>query len=498
MGGRRRLGSVAGKGCRVVGPVRRRAGRPHAYYLAIGFPPAAKSCAYRMRETANQLYAAGWDVTVITIRRESWEQEFGLDHTLSDAVHPDVRIVELPLERVELETNIRRYSRYRSVHPVGWNRRSMARSEALFPEPAFGGWRPVLEEALLRLHDRDPADLLVTTCAPYVNLAATVRLWEHARVPYIVDFRDGWSIDVVRGGTKFPADSVEGRWESRALAHAVAVWCVNEPIAQHYRDRYPELADRVEVVRNGYDTDSVPARLRLPDAEAGLTFGYLGSVNFTPEFLGTVLDAWRAARREDPVLARSRLEVRGHIGAGLKREDTPHTELLRAAAPDGVAFGGPVAKARVAETYAGWDVVVLMLVGGRYVTSGKVYEVMASGLPVLSVHEVDHDASSVLDGHPLWTPPVGQDPERLADSFRHAANLALTATAQDRAAARALAARYARPAQLQPAVQRLTAAVRGDAPAGRDRRPAGGGRTGAVHPPAARRPDDADPAPVER
>lgn len=57
-------------------------------YLAIGFPPAAKSCAYRMRETANQFAAAGWDVTAVTIADEAWEREYGLDHTLSQGWTP--------------------------------------------------------------------------------------------------------------------------------------------------------------------------------------------------------------------------------------------------------------------------------------------------------------------------------------------------------------------------------------------------------------------------
>ena len=455
----RTIRSVARPSYRVVGPARRAGGRPHAYYLAIGFPPAAKSCAYRMRETANQLYAHGWDVTVVTIRQESWEREFGLDHTLSEAVHPAIRIVELPLERYDLETDIRRFSRGRSLDPAAWNRRMLAEDLEIFPEPRFGRWRADLEEAMLWLHGRDPADLLVTTCVPYVNLAATVRLWDEARVPYAIDFRDGWSIDVIGGGEAFPPDSVPGRWESTVLADATALWCVNDPIAQHYRDRYPELADRVEVVRNGYDADSVPAETHRPDPDAGLTFGYLGSVNFKADFLGTALDGWREARRRDPLVARSRFEVRGHIGAGSNREDTAHNELLRAAAADGVTFAGPVAKSEVAGTYAAWDVLVLMLVGGRYVTSGKVYEVLATGLPVVSVHDVDHDAGTVLDGSPMWTGAPGLDVDRLADAFVRAAHLAVEATAGQRAAARALGARYARDAQIEPAVRRLTAAV---------------------------------------
>jgi len=456
----RRPRSLDRRWARVTGPRRRpETGRPHAYYLAIGFPPAAKSCAYRMRETANQLYAHGWDVTVITICQEAWEREFGIDHTLSADVHPDIRIVELPLMREELDTEVRNYSRSRSIDPVGWRAQANQAHLATFPEPAFGGWRPALEEAILALHRRDPADLLITTCAPYVNLAPTRRLWKEHRVPYVVDFRDGWSIDVIGGFEAFPPDSVSGRLEAEVLESALEVWCVNDPIAQHYRDRYPSIADRVEVVRNGYDAGSVPATNRTPDPEAGIRFGYLGTMTFTPKLLGTVLDGWRKARAADPIVARSTFELRGHIGVGSAREDNAYMELLRVAQDDGVTYGGAVPKSQVANAYGSWDVIVFIAIGGKYVTSGKVYEAFASGMPVLSAHEVEHDASVVLADSPLWTGAVGHDPDRLAESFSRAARMAVQATDADRTATRAAAARYERSAQIEPAIRRVTATV---------------------------------------
>jgi glycosyltransferase involved in cell wall biosynthesis len=440
----------------------RPSGRPHVVYLAIGFPPAAKSCAYRMRETANQFAALGWDVTVVTICQEAWEREYGLDHSLSESVDPRIRIVELPLIREDLETDIRAFSEARSLSPNQWMVESRKRGMKLFPEPVFGGWRYALEEALLRVHRDHPADLLMTTCGPYVNLAATWRLWEEHRVPYAVDFRDGWSIDVINGGEAFSRESVSGRWEEKVLAHALAIWCVNDPIAGWYRERHPTLADRVRVVRNGYDAESIPAQVRTPDPAAGLTFGYLGSVNFTPALMESVLNGWRIARREDPVVGRSRFEVRGHIGAGPMRESNRHMHLLKAAAADNVSFGGPVAKSALADTYARWDALVLILVGGRYVTSGKVYEFMATGLPVLSAHEVDHDAGNVLAGHPLWTGAVGLDPDRLAVSFAEAARLAVKATDADRAEARARALPFERTAAVAPAIREVTELARAE------------------------------------
>lgn len=238
-----------------------------------------------MRETANQFIAQGWDVTVVTIEDESWELDSGVDHTLSEQVAPQVEVVKLPLRREDLETDIRRYCEERASAPGRWVKALRERQEQAFPEPSFGDWRYALEAAVLRLHQERPADLLLASCVPYTNLAAAWKLWEEEGVPYAVDFRDGWSIDVVDGREAFGPDSEEGRWEERILGSAVSLWVVNDPIAEHYRARYPQHADRVHVVRNGYDADSAPGQTRAPDPESGLVFGYLGTVNFSTDHL---------------------------------------------------------------------------------------------------------------------------------------------------------------------------------------------------------------------
>ncbi|MFF5101037.1 glycosyl transferase [Streptomyces sp. NPDC000134] len=412
-----------------------------------------------MRETANQFVKAGWDITVVNIARKSWDLDSGIDLSLLEQVDPRVNIVELPLSREDLETDIRLYDEARALDPDGWVAQLRRRQRETFPEPNFGEWRGDLEQAVLRIHRERPADLLLASCVPYVNLAAAWKLWEEARVPYAVDFRDGWSIDVIEGVEAFSRTSEEGRWEQKILDHAVSLWVVNDPIAEHYRTRYPEFADRVHVVRNGYDADSSPGRTHRADHESGLVFGYLGTVNFSLAHLETVLNAWRAARAKEPLLANARFEFRGHLGAGASRGANRHAEVLKQAEADGVFYGGPAAKSEVSSIYAGWDAMVLILIGGRYVTSGKVYEYMATGLPIVSAHAVEHDASNVLRGHPLWTGAPGLDEEGLADSFIRAAHMAVETTDAQHAEAMAHADRFTREALMSVAVKNLVEEV---------------------------------------
>jgi hypothetical protein len=208
-------------------------------------------------------------------------------------------------------------------------------------------------------------------------------------------------------------------------------------------------------VRNVFDRDSRPPEPVEKPADRHLVFCYVGSVNFTSSDLGRVLEAWRSARSSDPRLADARLEIHGHFGSGSNRGATGHMALLAQSADAGVSAHGPVAKRDLPALYARWDALLLILIGGRYVTSGKVYEYMATGLPIVSAHAADHDASTLLADYPLWTGAFGLDGPRLAEAFCRAAQMAATSSLSTRRDARRHADQFERGMMMAHAVDQL-------------------------------------------
>ncbi|PRY55864.1 glycosyltransferase involved in cell wall biosynthesis [Knoellia remsis] len=435
---------------------------PHLLYLAWGFPPAAKSCTYRLLATANLFRRQGWDVTVVTLTEEAWRREHGLDLSLSALVDPEIEVVRLPLLREDLETDIRTYPKERAQHPLSWLRRHRKEDEESFPEPVFGRWHDELVARVRELHEARPADLVLATAAPYTFFAPALDLHRRTGVPFVLDYRDAWAIDILRDVPAFTPDSRRGRIEAELMDSMHEAWFVNTPIRDAYAELYPARADDLHVVRNGSDLDGFSRpEPRTPDPDAGLTFGYLGTITFGADLTRAVCEGWRLARRHDPVLARSRLEFRGHVGAGAARGSNAHARIIDEFEEDGVSLSGPVPKARTPEVYAAWDALVLCLVGGKYVTSGKVYDYVATGLPVVSAHAPDHAAVEILRDYPLWVPNADLTPEALAEAFRAGAARVLEATPDERADAAAYARRFERTAQIEPAVSRLTAEFTG-------------------------------------
>jgi hypothetical protein len=95
--------------------------------------------------------------------------------------------------------------------------------------------------------------------------------------------------------------------------------------------------------------------------------------------------------------------------------------------------------------------VLVFLAGGtRYVTSGKVFEYMASGRPIVSVHDSGIAAVEVLSGYPLWFSAGSLDPDRIAQSMMAAGKLARGLSPDARAAARRYAETYTRDKTLAP------------------------------------------------
>jgi glycosyltransferase involved in cell wall biosynthesis len=242
------------------------------------------------------------------------------------------------------------------------------------------------------------------------------------------------------------------------ISQAREIWFVNDRIRDWHRQHYPTGADRMHTVTNGYDPEFVALGTgRAPDPERSLRFGYLGTIS-TKVPLAEFIDGWRVARVEAP-LTDATAVIHGHLGH-YQAATAAVAAALESGSDCGVSYAGPLAKADVASFYSSVDVLLLILGTGRYVTSGKVFEYLATGLPIVSVHDPQNAATTVLEEYPLWFPAASLASADIAAALLAAATARQSATAPS-AEALQVAERFSRQRQLQPRVQALLAMATG-------------------------------------
>ncbi|WP_418060572.1 glycosyl transferase [Pimelobacter simplex] len=416
---------------------------PHVLYVAWGFPPMAAGGTFRTLGTANALAAAGFDVTVLTAERNAFPTLTSVDPALETLIDSRIDVQRIPFTHTRFEVDVRNWPRERAEDPVGWLERAAERELEIFPEPSFGGWLTELLPAAERIHAQRPVDLVVGSANPHVVLAVGDHLHTRHGVPYVIDHRDAWRLNCYTGDEQGADDPRIAELETRYMANAHEVWFVNEPIRAWHQRLYPGTADRMRVVENGFDEiAAATGPVASPAPDRPLRFTYVGSVR--PQVpVPELLDGWIQGREESAEIAAATASIYGPVAKkGASRG------LLSAAARYDFHYRGPVGKGALEQVYADSDVLVLALGGGRFVTSGKVYEYVATGLPIVSVHDPESGAADVLRDYPLWVQAEDLSPRGIAAALAQVAHLARTAPPEQRRAAVELGRRQERSARL--------------------------------------------------
>ncbi|GAB2747455.1 hypothetical protein GCM10027039_01350 [Terrabacter koreensis] len=441
--------------------------QPHVLYVAWGFPPARSGGVYRALATANAFARSGFRVTVLTAEREVFEQHTGVDPSMEALVDERVRVLRVPFSWPYPVKDRALWSGPRRLAPRVWWRARVLLDQVPFPEKVYGPWRRRIERAAADLHRREPVDLVVATANPNVAFAVARHLHRRHGVPYVMDYRDAWLLDVFTGRQVHAERSRSALLERSLVRAAREIWFVNEPIRAWHAHRYPDASERMHVVANGADPDFAPLPRTVPSGARPLTFGYIGTVSSKVP-VEPFLAGWRLARAEGGALAGARARIHGYLG--FHSTPSPELEALVARHADvGVSYEGPLAKGEVRAAYEQFDALLLILGSGAYVTSGKVYEYLSSGLPIVSVHDPGNAASEVLDGYPLWFPVTDLAPESVAFAIRAAAEAARSAPPEVRAACADFGRRHLRDVQLQPRIVALRAGMLDRGEQGRSR-----------------------------
>jgi glycosyltransferase involved in cell wall biosynthesis len=408
-------------------------------FVAHISPPSAMSAARRTAGLARHLPDAGVKLTVLT--------------SIASGPGP------VPGAAATIRT------RDLLVSPLNWRRASFqalsgesggayettpsALAAVIVPDLELVGWVPFALPRALSLAARRRFDCVITSAPPFsghlVGLALAAR-----GIPWIADFRDGWTFET--GRPAYPGRAQHGLdvWlERRVVGRADAVVGVTAPITD---DLVARFGVRGETITNGYDPTeqqlksngwSPPLR---PDRHSLVYTGSLAYGGTSPEVL---IASVRALREQRPELA-DRLEVvvAGAMGSGER------AALTDPALGDSVRVLGNLPRHRALMLQSAADS-LLVLAGDRRssVATGKLYEYLAARKPIVVLGDGTVAAQIVREQSAGVVAPA-RDAAAMAGVLAQLAEGRLTSPGTDpaRYAYPALAARYA--ALIQEVVQR--------------------------------------------
>ncbi len=260
----------------------------------------------------------------------------------------------------------------------------------IFVPDARMGWKRYALPKALEIIEKHQVQAIITTGPPQSVHLIALDLYKKVSIPWLADFRDPWTSAYYNANLNRSA-SAQRRdlaLETAVLSAASAVTCVSPAMKVEFADRN----ENVHVVYNGYDpsdfTSSEPVEV---------------SANFVVAYVGTIKNLeiqpslWRAIsklRDEHPEFKRDfRLEFTGNVSAAVKESIREHS-IAECTYYHGFADH----KTAIARMHAAAALLFIIadLPGSDKIVTGKIFEYLASGTPILGIGPANGGADMIL------------------------------------------------------------------------------------------------------
>jgi glycosyltransferase involved in cell wall biosynthesis len=286
-------------------------------------------------------------------------------------------------------------------------------TKVLVPDMHVMTWLAAPSLAIRRLLRRRSFDCLVTTSPPESSHLLGLVLGNR-RPAWIADFRDGWMFEAHREPFPTAPQRWVDRWlERRVCEMAEVVVGATRPIALDFQQR---LGIRAEWVTNGWDPS---------DADGARTTTGTSRDRSTLVYTGTLSGGWGrnpAALLEAMSLVRSEggmSELRLVHAGRLTTEERLLIE--ESGVGDLVEHRGTLDRNAVGSLQRSAGALVLLTSRNTSEATGKLFEYLASGRPILALAEGNEAERIVRETHTGITVPP-DDVEAIAVALRRMAS----------------------------------------------------------------------------
>jgi glycosyltransferase involved in cell wall biosynthesis len=350
-------------------------------FIAYYFPPMGMGGVQRSVKFVKYLPEFGYEPTVLTVRDVHYYQH---DPSLSADI-ANARIIRTEsLDPLRILRTLKPHGRQTgpsaAAAPSAIEKCNRVLSRWVFIPDSKIAWIPFAVSAALRSARRIRFDAIFTTSPPHSAHLAGLLLQKALRVPWIADFRDSWLMEKFdRVPTRFHR-MINDRLLRAVVGHADRLVAVSEPILSDLKGASDRSRDAFLCIPNGFDPEDFRETAWTPSPKFRITYcGTANPVHSPDDFFRGLQVAF--GKRPD---LRPQIEVR-FVGSvtGIDLDRMADAYGIR----ETIRQTGYLAHSESLRRLMDSDLLLLVLPSDSSagVVTGKLYEYMASGIPILGI-----------------------------------------------------------------------------------------------------------------
>lgn len=359
------------------------------------WPPGSGAGVQRWLKFTKYLPSSGWEPVILTVDPASAAYP-AIDNSLSGEVSPDLEVY-----RTRATDWFRIYKKDKTKIPsAGFATNDnnsitgkvirFVRGNFFIPDPRRGWNKFALREAS-RLIEKGDIKHIITTSPPHsTQLIGLALKKKHPGIFWIADLRDPWT-DIYYYDSFYHtplASKIDSKYEREVLSKSDRIITVGKSLKLSFCTRMPSIESKTAVITNGYDEDDFTGK--TPSEPSVFTISYIGTLSGSYPVSG-FMDAAEKLTRQGCVV---KLRFVGSVSLGQRnliesKNGILQTEFI------------PYVNHKDAIKHMMESSVLLLIIpdhhSNKSIITGKLFEYLASGKPILCIGPPDGDAANIIE-----------------------------------------------------------------------------------------------------
>ncbi len=368
---------------------------PKVLIITYYWPPGSGAGVQRWLKFSKYLPSFGWEPVILTVDPR-FAAYPAIDNSMQAEISPDLRV----FKTMATDYFIIYKKDKRKIPSAGFAANDdkgikgkilrFIRGNFFIPDPRIG-WNKHAFRKACEIIDNEDIKHIITTSPPHSTQLVGLKLKrKYPGLKWIADLRDPWT-DIYYYNQFYPtfiSKRIDGNYEHRVLQSADKIITVGKSLKELFANRVQGISDKIEVITNGFDEDD---------------FKGLNPVNpdkFTISYIGTLSDAYPVKGFLDALQS---FHEKGNDFkvkfVGTISPDQKKLLLLKIPA-DNVEFISYVNHDTAIKKMLDSSLLLLIIPdhkSNKSIITGKIFEYIASGRPIICLGPEDGDAADILN-----------------------------------------------------------------------------------------------------